>query len=72
MKIKFTDKNDKEDYWVEEYKSLEEITDEVKEGCILTMLVDCEKCGKRKETKDKEEAMGKICKKCQKEVEESE
>ena len=66
MKIKFTDKIDKNDWWVEEYPSLKSITLEVKEGCDLIILLDCEKCKKEFETLDEADVALGICKDCQK------
>jgi len=71
MKFKFTERerigdNITPDSWVEEYKSLKNISDEIKEGCNITILFTCEICKKEFETENQKEAMIGICKKCRK------
>lgn len=66
MKIKFTDKITK-DKWIEYYNSLDEISDEIKKGCKIVFLLDCQICKKEIETKNAKYALSGICKKCKKE-----
>lgn len=68
MRIKFTDKINKNDFWVEEYPSIKSISDEMKEGCYLAIIFDCEVCKNEIETLNEREATNKICKKCSREV----
>ncbi len=65
MRFEFTDKILK-DTWIESYNSLDEISDEIKTGCIIAFLFTCEICKKEFKTKNQKEAMIGICKKCRK------
>lgn len=71
MKIKFTEQKIegdqfKPDSWIEEYPSLKDIPDEMKEGCDLTILLDCSGCKKKIETLDEADIILRLCKECQK------
>jgi hypothetical protein len=64
MRIKFTSKDDPNDFWIEEYESLEEITEEMKEGCDLVVVFKCNGCLKDVESEDLVDAHLGLCKQC--------
>ena len=71
MKIKFTEQKREEDQflpdaWIEEYPSLESVPQEMKDGCDLTIVFDCNSCKKEIETLNSADAILGICKDCQK------
>lgn len=67
MKFKFKDKISK-DMWTESYNSIDDISDEIKEGCKITLLLDCKICKKEFEPKNKKDILNEICKECAKNV----
>lgn len=71
MRIKFIERKREGDQfepdsWIEEYRSLKGITDEMKEGCDIVILFDCNACKKEIETLDEADVNIGLCKKCQK------
>ena len=63
MRIKFTSQDDPTDTWVEEYESLEEITEEMKEGCDIVAVSKCNGCLKDFEPEEFHEQLG-LCNNC--------
>lgn len=63
MKFEFTDTITK-DKWIEEYKSLDKITEEVLEGCTYKFIYQCSVCKKEIKTKNEKEAIKSVCKSC--------